>query len=265
MVYKKMLSKIVVASLVLGVTLSMSGCAGASFSKVGTDMSGNKVAVSKKDVHAKTEMSDTIFLEPVAPKDQIIYFRFRNTSDEELDVASKIKARFERMGFKVTTNPKEANFLVQANLLKVGEMDEAEQKGFLNSGFSSGIAGAAALGSVSMLGNGSHRGGMAAAGVGLLAGLAFDAMQVKDVHFALVTDVEIRQRPLDGETGVQNDKMSNKQGMSGSNNQSFTNKNVKWKTYRTRIVSSAYGAGLEFEIAQPFLENGMIKAIAGTM
>lgn len=252
------------STLAIGAMLLMTGC-GASFSKVGEDISGNKVAVTKKDVHAKTKMSDSVFLEPVAPKDQIIYFKFRSTADEELNVDSKIRAKFEQMGFKVTRNPKEANFMVQANFLKVGEMDEAEQKGYLNQGYTSAAIGAATLGGISMLGNGSHRGSMAAAGVGLLAGLAYNALKVEDIHFALVTDVEIRQRLAEGETGVQHDTAANKQGMSASNNQSFTNKNVQWKTYRTRIVSSAYGPGLEFPVAQPFLEDGMVKAIAGTM
>ncbi len=264
MKYNKILLKLITSSVAITLTLSMAGC-GASFSKVGTSITGDKIAVSKKDVHAKTKMSDTIFLEPVSPKEQIIYFKFRNTSDEELNVASKIKAKFEKMGFRVTKNPREANFLVQANLLKVGEMDEAEQNRYLNSGFSSAIIGGATLGGISMIGKGSHRGSMAAAGVGALLGMAYNAFKVENIYFALVTDVEIRQRPLEGETGTQNDIMKNKSGMSGRSNQSFTNKNIKWKIYRTRIVSSAYGAGLEFEVAQPFLEDGMVRAIAGTM
>jgi hypothetical protein len=242
----------------------MTGC-GASFSKVGEDISGNKVEVTKDDVHASTKMSDSVFLEPAAPEDQIIYFRFRSTADEELDVENKIKAKFQQMGFRVTNNPKEAKFMVQANFLKVGQMDEAEQKNYLGQGYASAAVGAATLGGISMLGNGSHRGSMAAAGVGLLAGLAYNALKVEDVHFALVTDVEIRQRLAKGESGVQNDTAANKQGMSGTSNQSFTNKNVQWKTYRTRVVSSAYGPGLEFNVARPFLEDGMVKAIAGTM
>lgn len=261
-----MINKSLLRSLALAISavIIMTGC-GASFSKVGEDMSGNKVAVSKKDVHAKTKMSETVFLEPVAPEEQIVYFKFRSTADEELDVESKIKAKFEQMGFKVTRNPKEAKFMVQANFLKVGEMDEAEQKSYLTQGYTSAAIGAATLGGISMLGNGSHRGSMAAAGVGLLAGLAYNALKVEDVHFALVTDVEIRQRLAKGETGVQNDIAANKQGSSGVNNQSFTNTNVQWKTYRTRVVSSAYGPGLEFTVAKPFLEDGMVKAIAGTM
>jgi len=265
------LSKVMMnATVVLGIGMLMSGCAGASFSKVGEDFSGNKVAVSKKDVHAKTKMSETIFLEPVSPERQVIYFRFRNTSDEDLNVERKIKAKFERMGFRVTRNPDEATFLVQANLLKVGQIDKAEQKQLLGQGFKAGAGLGAGIGGVSaLLGTGSYRdagtAGLIGAAGGALLGMAYDSMKVEDIHYALVTDVEIRQRPLEGETGVQNDGMNNKQGATGHSTQKFVNNNVKWKIYRTRIVSSAYGAGLDFSVAQPFLENGMVRAIAGTM
>jgi len=256
--------------MIIGIGLLMGGCAGASFSKVGEDFSGNKVAVTKKDVHAKTKMSETIFLEPVSPERQVVYFRFRNTSDEDLNVASKIKEKFEKIGFRVTRNPDEATFLVQANLLKVGQMDEAEQKKLLGQGFMAGAGLGAGIGATSaLLGTGSYgdagTAGLVGAATGALLGMAYDSMKVEDIHYALVTDVEIRQRPLEGEVGVQNDNMSNQQGASGHSTQKFVNNNVKWKVYRTRIVSSAYGAGLDFSVAQPFLEDGMVRAIAGTM
>jgi hypothetical protein len=263
MAEKSLLKKIGAPLLLVGVILTLSGC-GASYSKVGTNLSGEKVEITKKDVHAKTKMSETIFLEPVAPAEQIIYFRFRNTSDEDLDVSARLKSRFEKLGFRVTRNPKEANFLVQANLLKVGEMDEAEQKNYLGMGYA-GTTGAVALGTVSMLGGGSSRGSLAAAGAGLLLGMAVEAARIKDVHYALVTDVEIRQRPLEGEQVSKTENVSGQMGASGAMKQSSTLENVKWKVYRTRIVSSAYGPGLDFSQAKPFLEDGMVRALAGTM
>jgi hypothetical protein len=245
----------------LGLAALLSGCAGTSFTKVGTTASGEKVEITKKDVHAKTKMSNTIFLEPVAPEQQIIYFRFRNTSDEDLEVAQKLKAKFEQKGFIVTRNPKKANFMVQANLLKVGEMDENEQKNYLGMGF-----GAAALGGAATLatGGGYHRAGGAAL-AGALIGLAIEAAKVDDVHYAMVTDVEIRQRPLEGENVKQIDALAGQMGQSGLSLQAATNNNVQWKKYRTRIVSSAYAPGLDFSQARPFLEDGLVKALAGTM
>jgi outer membrane lipoprotein SlyB len=261
MINKSILKRVGISALSVGIAISMSGCAGSSFSKVGTNMKGEKVEVTKKDVHAKTKMSETVFLEPVAPEEQIIYFRFRNTSDEELDVVNKLKEGFEKKGFVVTTNPKKANFLVQANLLKVGEMDLNEQKNYLGAGF----AGGAALGAVTALTSGGYGRSGKAAVAGAVIGMLWEAAKVKDVHYAMVTDVEIRQRPLNGETVTQSDNLQGKMGSTGNSTQIATNNNVQWKKYRTRIVSSAYAPGLDFAQAQPFLEKGMVKALAGTM
>ena len=253
--------KLVAPVLGIGIAISLSGCAGSSFSKVGTTITGEKVAITKKDVHAKTQMSETIFLEPVAPKDQIIYFKFRNTSDEELTVVEQLKKAFEKKGFVVTRDPKKANFLVQANLLKVGEMDLNEQKSYLGAGF----AGGAIAGATTALTGGGYRNSGKAAVAGAIVGMLWEAAKVKDVYYAMVTDIEIRQRPLEGEVVTQSDNLQGKMGSSGNSIQKSINNNVKWKKYRTRIVSSAHAPGLDFEQARPFLEKGLAKALAGTM
>lgn len=258
---KKLLGSFAKFGLALTAAAFLTGCAGPSFTKVGTTATGEKVAITKQDVHAKTKMSETIFLEPVAPSKQIIYFRFRNTSDEDLDIARKLKEEFENIGFKVTRNPEEANFMVQANLLKVGQMDENEQRNYLGAGFG---VGAAAAG-VTALTGGNYRNAGKAGLIGAVVGLAVEAARVKDVHYALVTDVEIRQRPMKGEKVTQNDSMSGQMGSGSVSKQSSTANNVQWKKYRTRIVSSAYAPGLEFEQARPFLEDGLVKALKGTM
>lgn len=260
MIKKSVLKKVMMVSIPLAGIL-FTGCAAPTFTKVGTTATGEKVAITKKDVHAKTKMSETIFLEPVAPKYQVIYFKFRNTSDEELEIAQKLKAEFEDKGFVVTNNPSKAHFMVQANLLKVGEMDENEQKNYLASGFG---VGAAAAGVTMLTGGGYGRAGTAGL-IGAVVGMGIEAARVKDVHYAMVTDVEIRQRPMKGEKVTQNDSMSGQMGKGSVSRQSSTVDNVQWKKYRTRIVSSAYAPGLDFEQARPFLEDGLVKALSGTM
>lgn len=260
MIKKSVLKKVMMVSIPLAGIL-FTGCAAPTFTKVGTTATGEKVAITKKDVHAKTKMSETIFLEPVAPQYQVIYFKFRNTSDEELEIAQKLKAEFEDKGFVVTNNPSKAHFMVQANLLKVGEMDENEQKNYLASGFG---VGAAAAGVTMLTGGGYGRAGTAGL-IGAVVGMGIEAARVKDVHYAMVTDVEIRQRPMKGEKVTQNDSMSGQMGKGSVSRQSSTVDNVQWKKYRTRIVSSAYAPGLDFEQARPFLEDGLVKALGGTM
>lgn len=260
MIKRAILKKVSLVSIPLAAVL-FSGCATPAFNKVGTTATGERVEITKNDIHAKTKMSETIFLEPVAPEYQVVYFKFRNTSDEELEIARKLKYEFEDKGFKVTNNPDEANFMVQANLLKVGQMDENEQKNYLASGFG---VGAAAAGVTMLTGGGYGRAGTAGL-IGAVVGLGIEAARVKDVHYAMVTDVEIRQRPMKGEVVTQNDSMSGQMGKGSVSRQSSTVDNVQWKKYRTRIVSSAYAPGLDFEQARPFLEDGLVKALGGTM
>ena len=63
-------------------------------------------------------MSDSIFLEPVSPQKQIAYIRVRNTTDKDINIEDQIKAAVEARGFKVVTNPDEAYFMIQANILQ---------------------------------------------------------------------------------------------------------------------------------------------------
>jgi len=261
MFQKYSIKKFSTLSISLLALLVFSGCAAPSFTKVGSTMTGQKLVISKKDVHATTKMSETIFLEPVAPEEQIVYFKFRNTSDQDLNIVKKLKEEFETKGFEVTKNPREANFMVQANLLKVGEIDENEQKRYLESGFGIGIAAAGAT----LFTGGDNKNVGKAALIGAALGLAVEAARVRDVHYALIIDVEIRQRPLDGEVITQSDQQSNDMGRNAMSRQSSVTTSIQWKKYRTRIVSSAYAPGLDFEQAQPFLEDGIVRAVGGTL
>jgi hypothetical protein len=53
------------------------------------------------------------------------------------------------------------------------------------------------------------------------------------------------------------------QGSGTTVNQSSDYVSVEWKTYHTRIVSTANQANLKFEDALPALENGLVRSIAG--
>ncbi|MGB6327502.1 MAG: complement resistance protein TraT [Halarcobacter sp.] len=258
---KFFIQKTLIGVVSFGTLVFLTGCATPSFTKVGTSVTGEKIEINKKDVHAQTKMSESIFLEPVAAKEQIIYFKIRSTSDENLNIAEKLEAELEKKGFKVTQDPSKANFMIQANLLKVGEIDENEQRNYLGAGFG---VGAVAAGATILTGGGGSQAGKAGL-IGVAVGLAVEAARVKDIHYALVTDVEIRQRPIQGELISQTDKQVNDTASSSVSTQTSNLNGVQWKKYRTRIVSSAYAPGLEFKQAQRFLEDGLVKALSGTM
>ncbi len=75
----------------------------------------------------------------------------------------------------------------------------------------------------------------------------------------MITDLQIRECPRAGEVITQSQHTAASQG-------TYTNISsgqINWKTYRTRIVSTANKANLKFEEALPVLEDGLTRSISG--
>ena len=243
---KKIVS-VVTLSFVLGVVaISFGGC------------SAMNTAISKKDLDVQTKMSETIFLEPVAPEKKIVFVDIKNTSDQEVNIASRVEAAFINRGYRVTKDPKEATYMLQGNILKVGKSDLRESQSYVNSAFGGGVMGAAA----GYAATGSGRTGAALGLAGAVVGIAADAM-VKDNLYVMVTDLQIRERPLEGEVVTQTQKAYLDQGSSTTTKQDIQGGKIEWKTYRTRIVSTANQVNLEFEEAKPALEGALVRSMSG--
>lgn len=253
------MKKIILTGLVIATAISLTGCAGnggPSFQQVGTK-DGKLTEVTKEQVELKTKMTETIFLEPVSPNEQIVFLKIRNTSDNDLsNLQSIIKMNLQKIGWTTTANPRQANFMIQANIIMA---DRVKENGKLE-GMTAGLA-VAGAGVGAYNNNGSSRDAAGAALIAGLIGAAIESAEVKPVRYAMVTDVEIRQRPLDGETVTQEDANSHKQGTGNYTSQKSTNTNVKWKKYRTKIISEAKGAGLEFKQVRKLFSQELSKSI----
>ncbi len=215
--------------------------------------------VKKRNLDVQTKMSETIFLEPTAPSNKIIFVDVRNTSDKDINVKQSIIAKLQNNGYKITNNPDEAKFMLQGNVLRVGKTDLREAGGALQAGFGGAVTGVAlAAATRSDASRGFAAAGLAGAAIGLLG----DAL-VDDVLYMMVTDLQIRERPLAGEKIVQTQAANLVQGSATTTKQSISGGQVKWKTYRTRIVSTANKVNLAYTEAQPKLESGLIRSIGG--
>ena len=106
------LGLLVFSALFIG--LFISGCGAAA------------TAIEKRELVVQTKMSDSIFLEPVSPQKQIVYVKVRNTTDKDIEIEDQIKRAFESKGFKVVSDPDEAYFMIQANVLQVGKTDATD-------------------------------------------------------------------------------------------------------------------------------------------
>ncbi len=240
-VNKSILSVVTLASVIV-----LGGCSAAH------------TAVSKRNLDVQTQMSATVWLDPVAPNMRSVFLDIRNTSDKQLDVQQKVTASLMAKGYKIVQDPEAAHYWLQANILKVGQIDKDEQKGLLDQGYGGAIAGGV-VGSQFGGGNGQIASTVVGAGLGILA----DAM-VKDVVYTMVTDLQISERAKKGVAVNEANNQVLAQGTSGAKTQT-SNEVTDRKKYQTRVVSTATKVNLEFVEAQPALEDGLAKSIAGIL
>lgn len=238
-------------------TLLMAGM----FSLVAIEFSGcgaAHTAIKKRNLDVQTRMSETIFLEPTEPNKKIILVDVRNTSDKEMNVKDNIIASLQSRGYLVTSSPQQANYMLQVNILQVGKTDLRGSQSALDGGFGGAVLGAGVGYSSHNSSSNAAIGGLIGAAVGVVA----DAM-VDDTYYSMVTDVQIRERPLSGEVVKQTQSANLKQGSSTNVAQAIQGGNIDWKTYRTRVVSTANKVNLDFTEAQPALEEALGKSLSG--
>jgi len=237
-----------IMAAVVASCLVLSGC-----SAMGT-------AIKKRNLEVKTQMSQTVWLEP--SNEKTVYLQVRNTSDKDMsDLQTLLAQDLRAKGYTVTSSPDTAYYWIQANVLKAEKMDLRQSQGFLSTGYE-GAATGAALGAGITAYN-SNSGG-AILGIGLaagLAGMAADAL-VEDVNFTMVTDLQISER---SKSTVTTDNIGAlRQGNAGIKLQTSSEEGNRMK-YQTRVVSNANKVNLKFEEAKPVLEAQLAKSVAGIM
>ena len=241
------MEKIMIAALVSS-TLVLSGCGAMS------------TAIKKRNLEVKTQVSETIWLEPSS--ERTVYLQIKNTSDKDMSgLQAKVADAVKAKGYQVVSSPDKAYYWIQANVLKADKMDLRDAQSWLSRGYEGAAAGAA-LGAVITAYNSSSAG--ATLGVGLasgLIGMAADAM-VEDINYTMITDVQIAERT---KAVVTTDNVAAlRQGTSGSKIQTSSEQGNQHK-YQTRIVSNANKVNLKFPEAQPVLEDQLAKSVANIL
>ncbi len=215
-------------------------------------------ALRYKDLDVQTKMSNSIFLDPVAPAQRTIFIQVRNTSDKPFNVQSDIVGRLVAKGYKVVQDPSKATYILQANVLSVGMVDQSALEKSTMAGFG-GVAVGAGVGALlggSRAGAGAVVGGLAAGAAEAIAGSL-----TKVVTYAVITDVQISERT---QGPVSEEFTSNlKQGSANTSVQQRTSSTTNRKEYQTRIASSARQVNLKFQEAYPHLRQGIVDSISG--
>ncbi|MGC4099539.1 MAG: complement resistance protein TraT [Nitrospira sp.] len=236
------------------VLLFMAGCA------------ASETMISKRNLEVQTKMSETIFLDPVAENKKVIFVQVRNTSDKkDFNLEAPIKKAMEERGYTITTDPDKAHYRLQANVLQIGKSDVQGAQAALQSGY----GGTNSEGQLAVKGINAATAGWKGDAVSSFAGSALEGLTqatgralVKDVYFLLVTDVQVVEKAADGVIIRQDSQRDSAHGMAGTQQQ-VSSEVTNLKKYRTRVVSTANKANLEYEEAAPELTKGLTNALAG--
>jgi len=246
MEFKTIAKSLLMAGMLSMVAIQFTGCGAAH------------TAIKKRNLDVQTKMSETIFLEPTEPDKKVIFVDVRNTSDKDIEVKDIITNALINRGYTITTSPQKAYFMLQVNVLQVGKTDLRGAQSALEGGFGGAVMGATAGYAMHNSNTNAAAGGLIGAAVGVVA----DAF-VDDTYFSMISDVQIRERPLAGEMVTQTQKAKLKQGSSTNMNQDIQGGKMDWKTYRTRVVSTANKVNLDFAEAQPVLQDALGKSLSG--
>lgn len=233
------------ALLLMITTLTLPGCA----------------AIAHRNLEVQAKMSDTIFLNPeVLESGRPVYVRVTNTSDfQEIDFGRSIKEKIIASGRQVTSNPKEASYLLQANLLYLGEeKKDMTMDGALAGGVGGVLAAGAALDHSNMNGYGKGLTGLAigaaSAGIGALAG----SMVHVDTYMGLV-DISIKEAVEGGVHGTSVSNVSN--GASSSTHSERTVADTR-QEFRTRIGVKAVQTNIDRQEATKSISGRLAAQIA---
>lgn len=234
--------------IALSSSLMLGGCA------------STQTLLEHRNLAVESKMSATVFLDPVAPDKRIILVQVRNTSDQaEFNPSNMIKTKLEQAGYTMTDNPEFANYMLQANILKVGKVDKQDANNMLFAGYGGSIDGAvlgAALGSYGS-GHSTLTGGLVGAALGTVANSL-----VKEVAYSVVTDIQLSERAGNGVTVNEYSRATLAQGINGQK-QVVSNEVTHWHRHQTRIVSTANKVNLKFEEARPELMASISKSLTG--
>lgn len=214
-------------------------------------------------LEVETKMSETIFLDPIEDEKRTVLLQIRNTSDKSgLDIESKIRSAVENKGYRIVNSPKQANIMIQANILQVGKSTLENPFEALSGGYGSGLEGFTTGAALAGATGGSGRSML---GIGLLAGVGNTILDaaVEVVTFTMTTDLQISEK-ADGEYVSESSDASLKQGTSGYKKSTWEKK-TNWKKYQTRIMSVGKKTNLKFEEAEPKLTEGLVKSISGLL
>ena len=191
--------------------------------------------MSKEDMDVKVTMSNTIWLDPVAPNNQTILVQMRNTSGNPnfSDLHKFIIGDLVSKGYKIEQDPDKAYYIMQVNVksavLTSKKIDGKESA--LPGAVVGGIAGSTIGG-----GRGQVLSTLAGAVAGGVASMAIDA-KTKDGYYDVIVDIRLGEKTKS--VVKTSDVQFQRQGTEGEIlSSSYEKKNRKYYTTVLHAVSN---------------------------
>ena len=200
--------------------------------------SAAQLALTKKDLDVQTKMSKSLFL-GLETQGKRVCLIVRDTANSRLALEENLANELEAKGYTLVQNRKEADYVMQVNILSCTKSSEAAVEKDLGLGYAGTIGTGALTGA--LIGTATHSPyGMATgAVVGGLAGGVGELVTgslVKDVTYALICDLQITERSSD-----------------------------ESRVHQTRLAAQANKVNLDYAEAAPVLCQAMGHAIAGIL
>lgn len=218
-------------------------------------------AIEHSDMQVKLKMSDTIFLDSVVKaKNRTVYVTVNNTSDmQEVDTGmlqNLIASRLAAKGYQIVSDPAQAGYIIQANVLY---MDYYRQTGTKEGALEGGLIGA---GSGALIGQ--SRDTSIALGLigGLVGGIggALLGKALKVETYAGVVDVQIQEKtdkPVVGQI------VTNAQQGSSTTIQTKQEISSNYQIYRTKIACTAQQTNIDKNEAARAIAERIANQIGG--
>ncbi|MGL5123608.1 MAG: complement resistance protein TraT [Fusobacteriaceae bacterium] len=218
-----------------------------------TGCSSLTTVIKKRSLETQTKLSQTIWLNPENIGNKLVFVQIKNTSTNKITIENEIKNSLIEKGYKITSKPKEANYWLQVNILKMDKMNLRESDAAL-----SGLAGAGIGAALGAYNTGSTNTAVGLGIVGGAIGLISDSL-IEDTHYTMITDIIISEKSISSVQRSQINKST--QGTRGVD-ATITNSETNMNKYQTRVVSTANQLNLKFNDAVPSLQEELINVIS---
>ncbi|WP_297407541.1 complement resistance protein TraT, partial [uncultured Cetobacterium sp.] len=104
-----------------------------------TSCSSLDTVIRKRNLATQTKLSETIWLNPENINSKTIFIQIKNTSTNNIQIENQIRTVLLSKGYKITSNPKNANYWLQANILNLEKMNENQTNAAFNALAGAGV------------------------------------------------------------------------------------------------------------------------------